>query len=147
MEWTWTILKVKAEDEKLVPKHANEGDAGLDLRAKEPVLIEPGKTGRVGTGLKMAIPEGYFGMVAPRSGLAAKHGITMANTPGIVDSGYRGEVKLPLHNLSNRPYVVEEGERVAQMILVPYISAKCRQVDDLGETERGTGGFGSTGKE
>jgi len=139
-------LKVKLTDGAPLPKHAKPGDAGLDLTSREEVCIWPGDTRMVGTGIRCEIPEGYFGLVAPRSGLASKHNITLANSPGIVDSGYRGEIKAALINLGNEKYEVALGERVAQLIIVPYASVECVPVDDLEDSVRGSGGFGSSGR-
>jgi len=140
-------LKVKLEEGAVLPKHAKPGDAGLDLSSMESVDIWPGQTVMVGTGVSVEIPEGYFGLAAPRSGLASKFGVTLANAPGIVDSGYRGEIKAALHNMSHMMHHVEKGERVCQLLIVPVASVTCVQVDELSETERGDGGFGSTGRE
>ena len=136
-----------------LPKHAKPGDAGLDLTTREDVTLLPGETRLVGTGVAVEIPEGYFGLLAPRSGLAGKRGVTFANTPGIIDSGYRGEIKVPLRNINvsekwiyrNDCVKVERGERVCQLIILPCVTCECVQVDDLSETERGEDGFGSTG--
>ena len=111
----------------------------------EEVEIAPQGTVMVGSGIAMAIPEGYEGEVRPRSGMAAKRGITIANTPGTIDSGYRGEIMLPLYNLGHEMAVVEKGERVAQILIHPVCEAIMAEVDDLSETERGADGFGSTG--
>ena len=113
----------------------------------------PGETRLIGTGVAVEIPEGYFGLLAPRSGLAGKRGVTFANTPGIIDSGYRGEIKVPLRNINvsekwisrNDCVKVDRGERVCQLIILPCVTCECIQVDDLSETERGEDGFGSTG--
>ena len=146
-------LKVKLMDGAPLPKHAKPGDAGLDLTTREDVTLLPGETRLVGTGVAVEIPEGYFGLLAPRSGLAGKRGVTFANTPGIIDSGYRGEIKVPLRNINvsekwiyrNDCVKVERGERVCQLIILPCVTCECVQVDDLSETERGEDGFGSTG--
>ena len=153
-------MKVQLADGAPLPKHANEGDAGLDLTTREAVTLLPGETKLVGTGVYAEIPEGYFGLIAPRSGMASKRGVTLANTPSVIDSGYRGEIKLALHSINppfeykygrfhemyNAYVEVEEGERVAQMVIVPYASCECVQVEELSETERGEGGFGSTNR-
>lgn len=146
-------LKVKLMDGAPLPKHAKPGDAGLDLTTREDVTLLPGETRLVGTGVAVEIPEGYFGLLAPRSGLAGKRGVTFANTPGIIDSGYRGEIKVPLRNINvsekwisrNDCVKVDRGERVCQLIILPCITCECVQVDELSETERGEDGFGSTG--
>jgi len=142
-------LKVKLTDGAPIPRHAKPGDAGLDLTSRERVKLYPGDTAIVGTGVSVELPEGYFGLVAPRSGLASKHNITLANTPSVIDSGYRGEIMLALHNIGHSAdhiYTVERGDRVAQLVVVPYASAECVEVGELSETKRGEGGFGSSGK-
>lgn len=129
-----------------LPTYAYEGDAGLDLRSNEDVVLAPHERRLVGTGLAVAIPEGYAGFVQPRSGLALREGLSMANTPGLVDSHYRGELKVCAVNLDNkRPIHIERGERIAQLVIqrVPYVSLI--EVDELDETDRGSGGFGSSG--
>ena len=132
--------------EAVVPSRAYEGDAGLDLSASERVELEPGARATVGTGLAVAIPEGHAGFVVPRSGLAAKHGITIVNAPGLVDAGYRGEVKVVLLNTDrSERFVVEAGMRIAQLVLVPVALPAPAEVEELPATERGAGGFGSSG--
>lgn len=138
-------LKVKANEGVPVPKHAKPGDAGMDLIATADVLIWPHETEMVSTGLCVEIPDGYFGLVAPRSGFASKNGVSFANSIGVIDSGYRGEIKLPLHNLTEFPVSVNKGERVAQLIIIPFEFCNCIPVEELSVTERGTDGFGSTG--
>lgn len=138
-------LKVKLTDGAPLPKHAKSGDAGLDLTSRMTVNLQPGETQMVGTGLAAEIPEGFFGLIAPRSGLASKYGITLANTPSVIDSGYRGEIKLALHNIGKKGYTVHRDERVAQMVVIPYATCDCVEVDELSETDRGEGGFGSSG--
>ncbi|MBL3687018.1 dUTP diphosphatase [Leucobacter zeae] len=128
------------------PKYAHVGDAGADLRSTESVRIEPGERALIGTGISFALPEGYAAFVVPRSGLAAKHGITVLNSPGTVDAGYRGEVKVTLLNTDREhAFQVEPGDRIAQVIFMPVSRAVFAPVDDLPSSERGTGGFGSTG--
>ena len=147
-------LKVKLMDGAPMPVHAKSGDAGLDLTSREDVMLLPGETKIVGTGVAVEIPQGYFGLLAPRSGLASKRGITFANTPGIIDSGYRGEIKVPLRNINpNKGWLtkedigrVERGERVCQLIIIPCETCECVIVDDLSESERGESGFGSSGR-
>jgi len=138
-------LKVKLENGAPLPRHAKPGDAGLDLTSRDAVNIRPGEIRFVGTGVSVEIPDGHFGLIAPRSGLACKHGITFANTPGIIDSGYRGEIKVALHNVGEKEYAVHRDERICQLIILPYEHCSCIEVDELSETERGDGGFGSTG--
>ena len=131
-----------------LPAYARPGDAGLDLRAAEDVTLGPGG-GRalVGTGLALAIPEGYAGFVQPRSGLARDHGVTCLNTPGLIDSGYRGELKVLLVNTDPRePFLVRRGERIAQLVIQPVAVAGLCEVEVLPASERGRGGFGSTGR-
>jgi dUTP pyrophosphatase len=128
-----------------VPTRAYEGDAGLDLAACERVELGPGERASVGTGLSVAIPEGHAGFVQPRSGLAARHGITILNTPGLIDAGYRGELKVVLLNTDRaEPFVVEPGMRIAQLVVVPVALPEPREVDELPDSERGEKGFGSS---
>jgi dUTP pyrophosphatase len=129
----------------VVPVRAYDGDAGLDLAACERVELAPGERALVGTGLAVAIPEGHAGFVQPRSGLASKHGITIVNTPGLVDSGYRGEIRVALLNTDLREtFVVEAGMRIAQLVIVPLPDVELVEVDVLPESERGVRGFGSS---
>ena len=135
----------KLRDDAVVPTRAYAGDAGLDLAACERVELGPGERALVGTGLALAIPEGHAGFVQPRSGLAAKHGITIVNTPGLVDSGYRGELKVILLNTdAHEPFVVEPGMRIAQLVVLPVPEVAPVTVDVLPESERGERGFGSS---
>ena len=129
------------------PSYATEKSAGLDLKANidEPVTLLPLERVLVPTGLYMALPEGTEAQVRPRSGLAAKYGITVLNSPGTIDADYRGEVKVILVNLSNDPFVINPGERIAQMVVARYEQVEWEETDVLDETERGAGGFGSTG--
>lgn len=138
-------LKVKLTDGATLPRHAKSGDAGLDLTSRQTVEIAPQGTVMVGTGLACEIPEGYVGLVFPRSGMASKRGVNLANNVGVVDSGYRGEIKLPLYNAGHDMAVVERGERCAQLVIIPYETVSCVEVDELSDTERGSGGFGSSG--
>jgi len=129
----------------VVPARAYAGDAGLDLAACERVELGPGERALVGTGLAVAIPDGYAGFVQPRSGLAARHGITIVNTPGLVDSGYRGELQVILLNTDgNEPFVVEPGMRIAQLVVLPIPEVAPVEVEALPESERGERGFGSS---
>jgi dUTP pyrophosphatase len=129
------------------PERANEHDAGWDLRAAQAAMIPPGGRASVGTGIAVAIPEGHAGLVLPRSGLAARHGIALVNAPGLIDAGYRGEVKAILHNTDGRePVVVEPGMRIAQLVLVPLPSVQLVEVAELPQSERGAGGLGSSGR-
>ncbi|MEO9971094.1 MAG: dUTP diphosphatase [Hyphomonadaceae bacterium] len=133
-----------------LPAYETAGSAGMDLRAAvaadAPLTLAPGARAMVPTGLSFAIPLGYEVQIRPRSGLAAKHGITCLNTPGTIDSDYRGEIKIILINLGDQDFVIERGERVAQMVLAPVTQAAWEQVAILDETSRGAGGFGSTGR-
>jgi dUTP pyrophosphatase len=130
-----------------LPSYQTQGSAGMDLRAAlvSPVRIEPGRRALIPTGLSIAIPAGYEGQVRPRSGLANKHGITVLNTPGTIDSDYRGEVKVVLVNLGDEPFEVQRGDRIAQLLISPVARAALVLVDELDETARGAGGYGSTG--
>lgn len=131
-----------------LPSYATQGAAGMDLRASldEPVTIKPLGRALIPTGLFMEIPEGYEVQVRPRSGLAYKHGITVLNTPGTIDCDYRGEVGVILVNLSDEPFTVQHGERIAQMVVAKYEKVELTVAEMLTETDRGSGGFGSTGK-
>jgi dUTP pyrophosphatase len=135
----------RLRDDAVVPAQAYEGDAGLDLAACDRVEIGPSERALVSTGLAVAIPEGFAGFVQPRSGLAAEHGITVLNTPGLIDSGYRGEVRVILHNTdAATPFVVEPGMRIAQLVVVPVAEIEPVEVDELPASERGVRGFGSS---
>jgi len=139
------VAFLKLREEAVVPARAYDGDAGLDLTACERVVLEPGERAMVGTGLAVAIPEGYAGFVQPRSGLAARHGITIVNTPGLVDPGYRGELRIVLRNTDVREqFVVEPGMRIAQLVVVPVAAVEPVEVEELPESERGVRGFGSS---
>jgi dUTP pyrophosphatase len=128
------------------PSYATAGAAGLDVVAAEDLILAPGQRHAVATGFAVAIPEGYEVQVRPRSGLALKHGVTCLNTPGTIDHDYRGEVKVILANLGSEPFEVRRGERIAQLVPAPVLKAEFVEVDVLGETSRGAGGFGSTGR-
>ncbi|HVS86103.1 MAG TPA: dUTP diphosphatase [Gaiellaceae bacterium] len=139
------LLLLRLRSDAVVPERAYAGDAGLDLSACERIELAPGQRATVGTGLAVAIPDGYAGFVQPRSGLAAKHGITIVNAPGLVDSGYRGEVKVVLLNTDRaEPFVVEPGMRIAQLVVLPVPDVTAREVEELPESERGERGFGSS---
>jgi dUTP pyrophosphatase len=131
-----------------LPRYATPQSAGLDLRANldEPLVLAPLQRAMVPTGLYIALPAGYEAQVRPRSGLAAKHGITVLNSPGTVDADYRGEIRVILVNLSDAPFTIEDGERIAQMVIARHEQAEWVEVETLDETERGEGGFGHTGK-
>ena len=128
-----------------LPAYATSGAAGMDVVSAEDVTIAPGARHAVATGLALAIPEGYEIQVRPRSGLALKHGITVPNTPGTIDSDYRGELKVILINHGTDPFVIARGDRVAQLVLAPVLQAAWEEVAELDATTRGAGGFGSTG--
>lgn len=131
----------------LEPVYSSTHAAGADLRADiaQQLVIEPGDYILVPTGLHMELPEGYEAQVRPRSGLAAKNGVTVLNSPGTIDSDYRGEVKVILINHGKKPFIIEHGDRIAQMIIAPVVQAHFLQADNLKDSERGEGGFGSTG--
>jgi dUTP pyrophosphatase len=136
----------RLRDDAILPSQAYEGDAGLDLAACERLELGPGERGIVGTGLAVAVPEGWAALVLPRSGLAAKHGITVVNSPGLIDAGYRGELKVILLNTDKRlAFVVEPGTRIAQLVLVEAAGVRLVEVDELSLSERGTAGLGSSG--
>lgn len=128
-----------------LPAYATSGAAGMDVVSAEDVTLAPAARHAVATGLALAIPEGYEIQVRPRSGLALKHGITVPNTPGTIDSDYRGELKVILVNHGAEPFVIQRGDRVAQLVLAPVVQAAWDEVEELDATERGAGGFGSTG--
>lgn len=128
-----------------MPTYETTGSAGMDIRAAEALIIGPGKRGLVGTGFAFAIPAGYEVQVRPRSGLALKKGVSVLNTPGTIDSDYRGEVKVILANLGDEDFAVERGDRIAQIVVAPVQRGNLMEVADLDETDRGAGGFGSTG--
>ncbi len=128
-----------------LPEYETAGSAGMDIRAAETTNIGPGERGLVGTGFAFAIPVGYEVQVRPRSGLALKKGVTILNTPGTIDSDYRGEIKVIIANLGKEDFIVERGDRIAQIIVAPVQRANMVEVSELDETARGTGGFGSTG--
>ncbi|MGA9583521.1 MAG: dUTP diphosphatase [Allosphingosinicella sp.] len=129
-----------------LPAYASDGAAGLDVVAAEDLTLRPGARHAVATGFALAIPPGFEVQVRPRSGLALKHGITCLNTPGTIDSDYRGEVKVILANLGSEPFEVRRGERIAQLVPAPVLRAAFVEVDSLDSTGRGAGGFGSTGR-
>ncbi len=136
----------RLRDDAVLPERAYPGDAGLDLVACERRELEPGERAVVHTGLAVAIPGGYGGFVQPRSGLARRHGITVVNTPGLIDSGYRGEIQVTLLNTDReRPFIVEAGMRIAQLVILPVPEVELVEVDELPATERGAAGFGSSG--
>jgi dUTP pyrophosphatase len=140
------ILKVKRlSEEAILPHYAHPGDAGLDLFAVEEAELAPGQSCMVKTGVAIELPGGTEAQVRPRSGLANKHAVTVLNTPGTIDEGYRGEIGVILINHGKAPFTVEKGMKIAQMIVKPVISVGVEEVSELSDTKRGTGGFGSTG--
>ena len=143
-------LKIKKpHPAAILPTYGSAGAAGADLYALpegDPIVINPGETVFIHTGLSMAIPEGYVGLNFARSGLAAKRGLAPANKVGVIDSDYRGELMVALHNHGDVPQTVEPGDRVAQFLIMPVVQARFCEVDELDETDRGAGGFGSTGR-
>lgn len=129
-----------------VPGYAHPGDAGADIRSTEQLTLAPGERALVGTGIRLALPEGYAAFVVPRSGLAVKHGVTVLNSPGTIDAGYRGEVKVPLINHDvDTSFEIAPGDRIAQLIIMPVSQVNFVQTAELSESIRGAGGFGSTG--
>ena len=141
------ILIKRLSKEVSLPKYETSGSSGMDLSANidAKINIEPGKTAIIPTGLALSIPKGFEIQIRPRSGLAAKQKISVLNTPGTIDSDYRGEIKVILINLSQESFIVEKGLRIAQMVVCPVVQAQLKEVNDLSETGRGEGGFGSTG--
>lgn len=141
-------LKIKMLEEGLpLPRYQHDGDAGLDLPSRIDYTLEPGERTRIPTGVSIAIPHGYAGFVMVRSGLAARHGIACVNAPGLIDAGYRGELVVILLNTDRRePFHIHRGDRIAQLVLQKVIEATTVAVDELDETTRGDGGFGSTGR-
>ena len=143
MSFRFTRLSATAE----APRRAHPGDAGCDLFAAEPARLEPGARASVGTGIAVEIPEGSAGLVLPRSGLAAKHGISVVNAPGLIDAGYRGEVRVLLLNTDKtEAFEIEPGDRIAQLVIVEIADAEPVEVGELADSVRGEGGFGSTGR-
>ncbi len=141
-------VKIVNKGRQQLPAYATSQSAGMDLRAdiESPIELQPLERHLIPTGLYMALPEGYEAQVRPRSGLALKHGITVLNTPGTIDADYRGEVGVVLVNLSNTPFTIEPGERIAQMVIAKYEQASLEEVEVLDETERGAGGYGHSGR-
>lgn len=143
-----TKILVKRLSKKIpLPKYETSGSSGMDLAAnvESNVSIAPGNSEIIPTGLVLAVPKGFEIQIRPRSGLAAKKGITILNTPGTIDADYRGEIKVILINLGQEPFIVEKGARIAQMVVCPIVQVQLEEVDTLSDTKRGTGGFGSTG--
>lgn len=140
-------IQIKLLDEGLaMPRYQHEGDAGLDLPSRVDLVLEPGARATIPTGIAVAIPRGYAGFVLPRSGLASRHGIALVNSPGLVDSGYRGEMAIVMINTDkHEAFQVRRGDRIAQLVIQRIVEAATVQVDELDSTTRGAGGFGSTG--
>lgn len=139
------IKRLPNNEDLPLPVYETAGAAGLDLRAAEAVILKPGARHLVPTGLSIALPEGYEAQVRPRSGLAMKHGVTVLNSPGTIDCDYRGEVKVPLINHGQKDFAIARGDRIAQMVIASVTRIGWSEVDRLDETERGAGGFGSSG--
>jgi dUTP pyrophosphatase len=137
----------RLRDDAHLPSRAHQGDAGLDLRAAESATVAPGERASVGTGIAIEIPPGHAGLVLPRSGLAARHGIALVNAPGLIDSGYRGEIRVLLLNTDREEtFEIGPGDRIAQLLLTPYAEAAPVEVVELAASARGDGGFGSSGR-
>lgn len=140
------VIRTKKLDwDAVVPNNFGEENAGFDLSSVEERHISPGKTVLIGTGLAIEIPKGYAGFIQPRSGLAIKHGVTVLNSPGLIDPGYRGEIKVILHNTGDKTFAVKKGDRIAQIVFLETVQVSFKMVDVLSLTERGKDGFGSTG--
>lgn len=139
-------LKFRLDPGAVLPKYETAGSSGMDVRSNEDCTIDAGQWKAVSTGLFPEIPNGYEIQVRSRSGLAAKNGIFVLNSPGTVDSDYRGEIKIILANMSQVPFAISKGDRIAQLVLSPVVKAEVKEVDIISETQRGAGGFGSTGK-
>ena len=141
-------IQIKLLDEDLpMPRYQHEGDAGLDLPSRVDYVLEPGERAMIPTGIAVAIPRGYAGFVLPRSGLASRHGIALVNSPGLVDSGYRGEMAIIMINTDKRKaFHIKRGDRIAQLVIQKVVEATTIRVSELDETSRGAGGFGSTGR-
>jgi dUTP pyrophosphatase len=147
MSVTVRVLRLPHGADLDLPAYATPGSAGMDLRAalESDVVLHPGRHDMIPTGIALALPDGYEAQVRPRSGLAYRHGVTVLNSPGTVDSDYRGEVKVLLVNHGHRPFTITRGERIAQMVIAPVVQVTLQEVDALDATERGAGGHGSTG--
>ena len=140
------IIQIQLLDDGLpVPTQTHPGDAGVDLAARTVVNLDPGSRAAVPTGIAVAIPDGYAGLIVPRSGLAVRHGISVVNGPGLIDSGYRGEIHAVLVNLGDAPFHADRGDRIAQLVVIPVPATEYVVVDELPESPRGTKGFGSSG--
>jgi dUTP pyrophosphatase len=145
MTQTLLVRRLPSADGLPLPSYQTPQSAGMDLAAAETATLPPGERASVGTGLSVAVPEGYELQIRPRSGLAARHGVTLVNAPGTIDADYRGEIRILLINHGREPFHVERGDRIAQAVLAPVTRARWTETDELPSTERGEGGFGSTG--
>lgn len=141
-------MKLKMVTENFVPKYATEGSAGFDLfcNNEQPIVLQPNEVAKIPTGIKVSIPKGYFGAIYPRSSTGIKHRITLANTVGIIDSDYRGDIQIFIVNNGDTPHTIHKGDRLAQMVIQPYVQVEFELMDSLDETNRGEGGIGSTGR-
>lgn len=139
------ILVKRLDSDLPLPSHARQGDAGVDLYARESGVLEPGERALVPTGIAVAVPAGYVGLIAPRSGLAIEHGVGLVNSPGILDSGYRGEVNVVMVNGGAEIFEYRRGDRIAQLVIVPFTAQEYVAVEELPASDRGADGFGSTG--
>ncbi len=142
---TAKILVKRLDPELPLPSHARSGDAGVDLFARDGGVLGPGERGHVPTGIAVAIPEGFVGLITPRSGLATRHGISLVNSPGVLDSGFRGEIHVVVINQGSEGFTYRRGDRIAQLVVVPFVTQELVVVDELPDSGRGDGGFGSTG--
>jgi dUTP pyrophosphatase len=140
------VIKIVNKSENALPKYARAGDAGMDICASEDVTLKAFNWQKVSTGLYVEIPTGYEIQIRSKSGLASKYGVFVLNSPGTIDSGYRGEIKVILQNSDHRPYDIKKGDRIAQMVVAPVTTATLIEVAELSDSDRGEGGFGSTGK-
>ncbi|HEU5181633.1 MAG TPA: dUTP diphosphatase [Candidatus Polarisedimenticolia bacterium] len=142
------ITRISPESDLPLPEYATAGSAGLDLRAcvGQDVTLTPGGRALIGTGLAVALPEGFEAQIRPRSGLAAEHGVTLLNSPGTIDADYRGEIRLVVVNLGSAPYTIRRGDRIGQMVIARVSRARLEEVKELPATRRGAGGFGHTGR-
>ncbi|MBU5315907.1 dUTP diphosphatase [Clostridium bornimense] len=141
------VLKIKKlNEDAIIPFYAHPGDAGLDLFSVEEVTIEPGKRQLVATGISIELPKNTEAQVRPRSGLALKYGVTVLNSPGTIDEGYRGEIKVILINHGEEAFKINRGDKIAQMVIMPVLTVGIEEVEILNDSERGEGGFGSTGR-
>jgi dUTP pyrophosphatase len=140
------LLRLPNATDLPLPSYATSGSAGLDLRSADSLTLKPGARALVATGIAIALPEHHEAQVRPRSGLAVKHGVTVLNSPGTIDADYRGEIKVPLINHGHEDFVITKGDRIAQMVIAPVVQVTLQEVSSLDETDRGTGGFGSSGR-